>query len=184
MDPDHQSVYTVVRLTIVLAYCRYRPRDNWEEPRHTPDALKTGATGENLAPVVRNQTGSAHCNTNNTPFSHIDGRGQNNPTEVHRDHQHREQTGAAPRGEQMDNNPNFPPRRQQHAHFKEGYNRRFSPPTFPSPAFNNTMAVMLLVDQSSNCRKSVSFIRFYFSRTAITDGCIQRDDTFQPGKGG
>ena len=29
---------------------------------------------------------------------------------------------------------------QQHAHFNEGYNRRYSPPTFPSPAFNNTMA--------------------------------------------
>ena len=28
------------------AYCRYRPRDNWEEPRHTPDALKTGATSK------------------------------------------------------------------------------------------------------------------------------------------
>ena len=40
----------------------------------------------------------------------------------------------------MDNNPNFPPRRQQHAHFNKGYNRRYSPPTFPSPAFNNTMA--------------------------------------------
>ena len=25
-------------------------------------------------------------------------------------------------------------------HFNEGYNRRYSPPTFPSPAFNNTMA--------------------------------------------
>ena len=40
----------------------------------------------------------------------------------------------------MDNNSNFPPRRQQHAHFNEGYNRRYSPPTFPSPAFNNTIA--------------------------------------------
>ena len=40
----------------------------------------------------------------------------------------------------MDNNPNFPPRRQQHAHFNKGYNRRYSPPMFPSPAFNNTMA--------------------------------------------
>ena len=122
------------------AYCRYRPRDNWEEPRHTPDALKTGATGENLAPVARNQTGSAHRNTNNTPFSHIDGRGQNQPNRGPHRPQHREQTGAAPRGEQMDNNPNFPPRRQQHTHFNEGYNRRYSPPMFPSPAFNNTMA--------------------------------------------
>ena len=56
------------------AYCRYRPRDNQEEPRHTPDALKAGATGKNLALVARNQTGSTHHNNNKTPFSHIDGR--------------------------------------------------------------------------------------------------------------
>ena len=29
---------------------------------------------------------------------------------------------------------------QQHAHFNEGYNKRYSPPTFPSLTFNNTMA--------------------------------------------
>ena len=52
----------------------------------------------------------------------------------------REQTSAAPRGQQMDTNPSFPPRRQQHALFNEGFNRRYSPPTFPSPGFNNTMA--------------------------------------------
>ena len=40
----------------------------------------------------------------------------------------------------MDNNPNLPPRRQQHTHFNEGYNRRYSPPMFPSLAFNNTIA--------------------------------------------
>ena len=99
--------------------------------------------------------------------------------------QHREQTGAAPRGEQMDNNPNFPPRRQQHAHFKEGYNRRYSPSTFLSPAFNNTMASDAVgrINHPTS-RESVSLIRFYFSGTAISDGCIQRDDTFQPGKGG
>ena len=59
------------------AYCRYRPKDNQEEPRHTPDALKNGATGKNLASASRNQTGPAHHNTNSNPFSHIDGRGQN-----------------------------------------------------------------------------------------------------------
>ena len=122
------------------AYCRYRPRDNHEEPRHTPDSLKTGATGENLAPVARNQAGSTHHNINNNAFSHIDGRGQNQPNGGPHRSQHREQTGAAPRGEQIDNNPNFPPRRQQHTYFNEGYNRRYSPPTFPSPVFNNTMA--------------------------------------------
>ena len=122
------------------AYCKYRPRDNWEEPRNTPDTLKTGTTGEIMAPVARNQTGSTHHNTNNTPFSHIDGRGQNQPNRGPHRSQHREQTGAAPRGEQMDTNPNFPPRRQRHAHFNEGYNKRYSPPTFPSPGFNNTMA--------------------------------------------
>ena len=121
------------------AYFRYRPRDNQEEPRHTPDALKTGATSENSVLAARNQTGSTHHN-NKTPFSHIDGRGQNQPNGGLQRSQHREQTGAAPRGEQMANNPNFPPRRQQHAHFNESHNRRYSPPMFPSPAFNNTMA--------------------------------------------
>ena len=99
-------------------------------------------TGENLALVARNQTGSAHHNTNNDsffPYQMVEDK--INPMEVHTDpQQHREQTGAAPRGEQMDTNPNFPPRRQQHPHFNEGYNRRYSPPMFPSPGFNNTMA--------------------------------------------
>ena len=45
-----------------------------------------------------------------------------------------------PAGQQMGTNPSFPPRGQQHAHFNEGFNRRYSPPTFPSPGFNNTMA--------------------------------------------
>ena len=44
------------------------------------------------------------------------------------------------RGHAHNNNQNFPPRRQQHAYFNEGYNRRYSPATFPSPTFNNTMA--------------------------------------------
>ena len=140
MDPDCQSVYTVGKTNHSSAYCRYRPRDNWEEPRHTPDTLKTGATGENLALAARNQAGSTHHNINNTPFSHIDGRGQNQHYGGPQRSQHREQTRAAPRSEQMDNNPNFPLRRQQHTHFNEGYNRRYSAPTFPSPAFNNTMA--------------------------------------------
>ena len=34
----------------------------------------------------------------------------------------------------------FPLGGQQHAHFNKGYNRRYSPPTFPSLAFNNTVA--------------------------------------------
>ena len=95
-------------------------RDNWEEPKHTPDTLKTGATGENLALAARNQTGPTHCNINNNPFSHIDGRGQNQHYGGPQRSQPREQTGAAPRGEQTDTNPNFPPRRQQHTHFNEG----------------------------------------------------------------
>ena len=123
------------------AYCRYRPKDNWEESRHTPDALKTGTTGKNLASASRNQTGPTHHNTNNNPFSHIDGRGQNQHYGGPQRSHNREQTGAAPRGEQTDNNnQTFPPRRQQHAHFNEGYNKRYSPPMFPSLTFNNTMA--------------------------------------------
>ena len=56
------------------AYCRYRLRDNHEEPRNTPDTLRTGTAGESLAPVPRNQTRSAPHNNNNVPFSHSDGR--------------------------------------------------------------------------------------------------------------
>ena len=122
------------------AYCRYRPRDNHKEPRNTPDVLRTGSTGENLALTARNQTGPTPCNNNKVPFSQSDGRGQSQPNGGQHRPQHREQTGAAPRGQQLDTNPNFPPRRQQHAHFNEGFNRRYSPPTFPSPGFNNTMA--------------------------------------------
>ena len=144
------------------AYCRYRPRDNWEEPRHTPDALKTGTTGKNLAPVARNQAGSTHHNINKTPFLHIDGRGQSQPNGGPHRPQHREQKGTASRGEYMDNNPNFPPRRQQHAHFNEGYNRRYSPPTFPSPAFNNTMASdavgRSIIQLAENLSHSLDFI--------------------------
>ena len=90
--------------------------------------------------MARSQTGSAHHNTNKVPFSHLDGRGQNQPNGGQHRPQHREQTSAAPRGQQMDTNPNFPPRRQQHAHFNEGFNKRYSSPIFPSPGFNNTMA--------------------------------------------
>ena len=121
-------------------YCRYRPRDNWEEPRNTPDALKTGTIGENLALAPRNQTGSTPHNNNKVPFSHSGGGDQSQPNGGQHRPQHRGQTGAAPRGQQSDTNPNFPPRRQQHAHFNEGFNRRYSPPIFPSPGFNNTMA--------------------------------------------
>ena len=129
------------------ANCRYRPKDNWEEPRQTPDALKTGATSENSTSASRNQTGPAHHNTDNNPFSHIDGRGQNQhyggPPRSH----HREQNSTAPRGEQTDNNnQNFPPRRQQHAYFNEGYNRRYSPPNSLHQLSTTPWPVMLWVD--------------------------------------
>ena len=168
------------------AYCRYRPKDNREEPRRTPDVLKTGATGENSASAPRYQTGPAHHNTNNNPLSHIDRRGQNQQYRGPQRSQPREQSGAAPRGEQTDNNnQNFPPRRQQHAHFNEGYNRRYSPPTFPSLAFNNTMTSDTVGRSIYTIgRESVSLFRFYFSGTTIPNGCIQGDDTLQPGMGG
>ena len=92
-----------------------------------------------MAPAARNQTGATPQN-NNFPFSHSDGRGQNQPRGGQHRSQQRKQTSAAPRGQQSDTNPNFPPRRQQHTHFNEGYNKRYSPPTFPSSGFNNTMA--------------------------------------------
>ena len=93
-----------------------------------------------MAPAARNQTGSTPHNNNKVPFSHLDGRGQNQPSGGQHRPQQREQTSTAPRDQQSDINPNFPPRRQQHAHFNEGFNRRYSPPIFPSPGFNNTIA--------------------------------------------
>ena len=68
-----------------------QPRDNCEEPRNTPDALRTGTAGKNLAPVTRNQTRSAPHNNNNVPFSHSDGRAQDQPN--------RGQLGSQPRGQ-------------------------------------------------------------------------------------
>ena len=115
------------------AYCRYRLRDNCEEPRHTPDALRTGAIGKNSALVARNQTAPAPCNNNKVPFSHSDGRGQDQPNGGQHRPKHREQTGAVPRGQQMNTNPSFPPRKQQHAYFNEGFNRRYSPPHISFP---------------------------------------------------
>ena len=93
------------------AYCRYRPRDNHEEPRNTPDALRTSTTGENLALVARNQTGLTPCNNNKVPFSHSDGRDQDQPNGGQHRPKHRKQTSAAPRGQQTDTNTSFPPRR-------------------------------------------------------------------------
>ena len=75
-QPDHLSVYTVVKTNHGSAYCRYRLRDNCEEPRNTPDALRTGTTGKNSALVARNQTGSTPHNNNKVPFSCSDGRAQ------------------------------------------------------------------------------------------------------------
>ena len=143
------------------AYCRYRLRDNHKEPRNTPDALRTGTTGENLALAARNQTGSAPHNNNNVPFSHSDGRTQDQPNRGQLGSQprgqyngsqqgpkHRDQTSAAPRGQQTGTNPSFPPRGQQHAHFNEGFNRRYSPPHSLLLDLITQWPVMLLVGPS------------------------------------
>ena len=104
-----------------------------------------------------------HRNTNSNPFSHIDGRGQNQHYGGPQRSQPRGQSSAAPRGEQADNNnQNFPPRRQQHAHFNKGYIRRYSPPMFPSLAFNNTMASdavgRSIIQLAENQSRSLDFI--------------------------
>ena len=75
---------------------------------------------------------------------------------------HKDQTNAAPRGQQTGTNPSFPPRGQQHAHFNEGFNRRYSPLTFPSPGFNNTMASdtvgRYIIQLAENQSHSLDFI--------------------------
>ena len=73
------------------AYCRYRPKDNHEEPKNTPDALRTGTTGGNSASAPRTQTGFTPHNNNNVPFSHSDGRTQGQPN--------RGQAGSQSRGQ-------------------------------------------------------------------------------------
>ena len=73
------------------AYCRYRLKDNHEEPKNTPDALKTGTAGENLASAARTHTRFAPHNNNNVPFSHSDGRAQGQPN--------RGQVGSQSRGQ-------------------------------------------------------------------------------------
>ena len=52
-DPDCQSVFTAAKSNHSSANHRYRPKDNQEEPRQTPDALRTGAASENLAISVQ-----------------------------------------------------------------------------------------------------------------------------------
>ena len=70
-----------------------------------------------------------------------------NTMEVHRDLTIENKIGTAPRGEQTDNNnQNFPPRRQQHAYFNEGYNRRYSPPRFLHRHSTTPWPVTLWVD--------------------------------------
>ena len=43
------------------ANCRYRPKDNQEEPRQTPDALRTGTASENSASVSREHERMMPC---------------------------------------------------------------------------------------------------------------------------
>ena len=122
----------------------------------------------------------------NNPFSHIDGRGQDQQYRGHQRSQPREQSGAAPRGEQTDNNNyNFPPRRQQHAHFDERYNRRYSPPTFPSLAFNNTMTSNAVgrsrIQLAENQSHSLDFI--LVGQQSQMDAYREMTCS-QPGKGG
>ena len=132
------------------AYCRYRPRDNCEEPRNTPDALKTGTVGINLALAARNQTGSTPHNNNKVPFSHSDGGGQSQPNGGQHRPQHRQQTGAAPRGQQLDTNPNFPPRRHNMLILIKVSTGDILPPYFLPLDSITQWPVMLLVDPSSS----------------------------------
>ena len=103
-----------------------------------------------MAPAARNQTGSAHHNTNKTPFSHIDGRGQNQPNRGQHRPEHREQTGAAPRGQQMDTSPNFPLGDSNMPISMKGSTEGTLLPYFLPQGSITQWPVMLLVDPSSN----------------------------------
>ena len=89
---------------------------------------------------------------NQVPFSQYGGQ-QGQPN--------RGQPSVQSRGQQG-TNQSFPHRGQQHAHFNEEYNRRYSPPTFPSPAFNNTFSSdavsRLIIQLAKNQSHSLDFI--------------------------
>ena len=53
-------------------YYRYRPRDNCEEPRNTPDALRTGTKWQKFGIGTQKLSWSYPS----PPFSHSDGRSQ------------------------------------------------------------------------------------------------------------
>ena len=59
-----------------------------------------------------------------------------------------------------------------------GFNRKYSPPTFPSPGFNNTMASdavgRSIIQLAENQSRLLDFI---LVGTTITDGCLQGNDT-------
>ena len=69
VEPVHQSVYTVAKLTMVLLIADTGLGTTGKSLDIHLSALKTGATSDNLAPVARNHTGSTHHNNNKTPFS-------------------------------------------------------------------------------------------------------------------
>ena len=84
----------------------------------------------------------------------------------------------------MDNKPTFPPRRQQHAYFNEGYNKRYSPPTFPSPGFNTLASDAVgrsIIQLAENQSHSLDFI---LAGQQSQMDAYREMTLFQPGKGG
>ena len=70
-----------------------------------------------------------------------------NTMEVHRGLTIENQMVLLPEVNVLIINQNFPPRRQQHAYFDEGYNRRYSPPCFLHLHSTTPWPVMLWVGQ-------------------------------------
>ena len=113
-----------------LAYCRYEPKDNCEEPRNTPDTLRTGTAGKNSASAPRNQTRPtltiiimflsliqmAEHRVKPIEVKQDPNQGVS-IIEINKDLNIEIKLVLAPRGQQTGTNPSFPPRGQQACSF-------------------------------------------------------------------
>ena len=172
------SLYTVVKTNHGSAYCRYRLRDNHEEPQNTPDTLKTGTIGENLAPVqpeIKLDPPLTIIIRFLSLIQMVEVR--INPMEANTDLNIESKLVLLPEANKQililifllgDSNTLI---------LMKVSTGDILPPTFPSPGFNNTMASdtigrsIIQLAENQSCS-----LAFYFSWTTISDGRLQGND--------
>ena len=159
------------------AYCRYRPRDNCEEPRNTPQALRTSTTGKNLAPVARNQMDLPLTILIRflSPIQMVEAKV--NPMEVNTDLNIESKPVLLPEVNSQILILIFLLGDSNMLILMKVSTGDILPPHFLPLDLITQLPVMLLVDPSIASRKPVSLIGLHLSGTTITDGCLQGNDT-------